>query len=80
MHAFVGTAKILFKMRHDLLVSAAGTIIQTFSSMLALTTLKYFCINHGDQRVIINFKSSYSFHLALSDSSENLYVMGLQPC
>ena len=39
---------------------------------LALTMLKYFCINRGRQMGFFNFKSSYMSYLGLSDSIECL--------
>ena len=39
--------------------------------MLTLTTLKYLCINYGDQRVFFNLKSSYINVLVSSDSFQH---------
>ena len=42
------------------------------SLLLTLTTLKYLYINHKDQRVLVNLKSSSTSKLALSASLEYL--------
>ena len=39
---------------------------------LNLTTLKYYCINHGDQRIFLNFKSSQMSQLVRSASLDYL--------
>ena len=41
-------------------------------SFLKTSTLKYFCINHGDQSIFFIFNQHFSLHL-------NIYVMGLRP-
>ena len=41
--------------------------------LLTLTTLKYFSINYGDQRIFFNLKSSQLSYLALSDPFEFLH-------